>query len=651
MAEKEVISKITPSEWLLSNKAGTFQQIMAFFLSGWCIGIWLFHAYCAFFGQPEAMLFRPTHVSFFMVAAFMYFPLRRKSWSDQFNLFFLIDLLCVALVLFIQIYMFIDVESFQARGTISATGLDIFLGTIMVFLTLEATRRVVGWPLVVTAALFFIYSVGAEYFPGLLNAPGMPFRVFIDRLFFGTLGLYGIAVYVMATYVIMFIFFGSFLLQAGGGEFFIKLAYAIAGRRVAGPAKVAVVSSALMGTVSGSCVANVVTTGTFTIPLMKSAGFRSETAGAIEAVASTGGQIMPPVMGAAAFVMAYFLGIPYLDVCKAAAIPACLYFFAVYCMIHLQARKRGLGPIVVGDIPSLKNVLKEGYHHLLPLATIIVFLIMGYSPMIVGLAGVVAAFVASFKQRQTMLTLKKLIRAMELGVQGTIMVAIAGVAVGIILCSVGQTAFGPRITSLIFEASGGNLLAILLLTMIISIILSMGLTTIVLYISLTVTIVPALINLGVLPIAAHLFVLWYGVMGYITPPVAFAAYAGAAVAGSNPFRTGLIASKFGIAGFLVPFLFVYKSELLLVSPSWILIIVMAVESFLAIISIACCIQGWLFTRIGLSQRILLFAAFVLLVYPSLFASIMGLLILASLVFWQRNVVISKFIGNPESRTV
>jgi TRAP transporter 4TM/12TM fusion protein len=623
MQKEEDISKISPSEWLLSDRKGMFQKIIAFSLSGWCICIWLFHTYCAYFGQPEAMLFRTTHVMLFLVAAFLFYPLKRKGWNGKFNLFFLIDLLLILLVVAIQAYMYIDFDAFQARGGVSATTMDLLLGGIMIFLIFEAARRTVGWPLVIIVGMFFVYSIGAEHFPGILNAPQVSLPFFIDVIFIGPLGIYGIAIYVMSAFVVMFIFFGSFLLESGAGDFFIKLAYALTGKRTGGPAKAAVVSSAFMATISGSIVANVVTTGSFTIPMMKKAGLKPVVAGAIESVASTGGQIMPPVMGAVAFIMAFYLGIPYVTLCYYAAIPAVLYFVSVYCMIHFEAKKTGLQPLDSADIPNLMEILKEGGHNLVPIAVIIYFLVVGYSPTIVGFLAIVSVFLLSFRRKRTAMTYRKAIKAMENGVKACVMVSVACMAVGIIIAAVGQTGFGARITALLTEVSGGSLLTLLILTMVLSIILGMGLTTIVLYVSLSATVVPALLLLGVGSVSAHLFVLYYGVFSNIIPPVAFAAFAGAAVAGSDPMRTGIIAMKFGVAGILLPFLFVYQPALVLAG-NWVSIVLATITSIIAIVSLAAALQGWFLARINLLKRTVLGSIFVILVVPNWQFKILGL---------------------------
>ena len=505
---------------------------------------------------------------------------------------------------------------------------------VMIVLVLDGARRSVGMPLVLVSLFFFIYSVAAQHFPGILNAPQMEFFTFVDRVFMGTHGIYGIAIYVMGAYVIMFIFFGAFLLEAGGGNFFIKLAYALAGRRVGGPAKAAVVASAFLATISGSIIANIVTTGSFTIPLMKKAGFKSRVAGAIEAVASTGGQLAPPVMGAASFIMAFFLNRPYLEVCLFSAIPAFLYFFSVYYMIHLEASRQGLKPVPQADMPKLKKVLAEGWHFLLPVAIIIAFLVAGYSPSLVGLAAIASVFLVSFRRRETRFTWLKIIRAMENGVRVSVMISVSCAAVGIIIAAVGQTGFGARITNLIVEVSGGYLIFIFVLTMIISIILGMGLTTIVLYISLAATVVPAMIEAGVPPSAAHLCVLYYGVISFIVPPVALGAFAAAGLAGSNPMHTGVTAMKFGVAGLLVPFLFVFQPALVL-EGSWYLIPPAVLGALGALVCLASSLQGWFLGKISWPYRVVLFGLFLFLTVPQYWSTIAGLSLLLAAGLWRR----------------
>jgi TRAP transporter 4TM/12TM fusion protein len=633
---------LSPPEWLASGKEGRFQKVLGLFLVAWSLFAWMFHMYCAYFGAVEASRMRTMHLTFFMVAGFLFFPLKRKRWHEKFNWFFLIDLLCILLVLFIQVYILWDVDAFVLRSAAS-TWLDKALGIIMIILVLEATRRAVGLPLVVLSIFFLVHAVFADHFFWIFEAHSTGFFELVDYLFIEVTGIYGIPIMIMAAYVTLFILFGAFLLTTGGARFFTRLAISITGRLVGGPAKAAVVSSSLMATISGSTVGNVVTTGSFTIPLMKSTGFPARIAGAIESVASTGGQFMPPVMGAAAFIMAYFLGVTYLKVCFAAAIPATLYYVSVYFMIHFEAKKRGFTALPSEKIPNLWETVKRGYQFLVPVAAIVYFLVAGYSPTMAAFWAITTVFIVSFLRKETRLNPQTLLKAITEGVRLVIPVSIACAAAGIIIGTVTITGLGSRLATIVIDVSGGHLAIVLILTMIISILLGMGLVTTVVYITLASTIIPAMVKMGVIPMAAHLFALYFGVMSNITPPVALAAYAGAGLAGSNPMQTGFTASKYGIAGFLVPFLFVYRPALVL-QGSAMEVIWATFVSILGVFCLAGAIQGWLLARITILGRLILFIASLCFIVPIYWFDCTGLLLLGIALLLQWKVLVSKFTG-------
>jgi TRAP transporter 4TM/12TM fusion protein len=443
--------------------------------------------------------------------------------------------------------------------------MDIVMGFVCILLLLEATRRVSSPILPCIAIFFLIYCFYGRAFPELFQHRGFSIKRIINHMYLGTEGVFGIPLGVSATFVFMFILFGSVLEQTGLGKFIIDLAMALAGHSTGGPAKVAVLSSGLMGSISGSSVANVCTTGMFTIPLMKSVGYQSHFAGAVEAVASTGGQIMPPVMGAAAFIMAQFLGIPYIHVALAAIVPALLYYFAVMIQVHLEANRLGLKGLPKEQLPKLVPLLKEKGLLLLPIIGIIYFLIAGYTPLKAAFNGILISIAVSYFNRETWLTPKKLAAAFENGARGAIGVACACATVGIIVGTATLTGLGLRIASAVVAIAGGKLLPTLLLTMVACILLGAGLPTTANFIVTSTMCAPALFQLGVAPIAAYMFVLYFGIAADLSPPVALAAYAGAGIAGADPFKTGATAIKLALAGFLVPYIYAYNPILVLVN--------------------------------------------------------------------------------------
>src|SRR5512139_1563971 len=442
------------------------------------------------------------------------------------------------------------------------------IGAIGTLLTLEAARRIVGLPIVVIASTFLVYAYLGPYFPGFLTHRGYSVERIVSHMYFTTEGILGIPLGVSATFIFLFILFGAFLEKTGIGKLFIDIANAIAGWAAGGPAKVAVITSALEGTVSGSSVANTVGSGSFTIPMMKKLGYRPEFAGAVEASASTGGQIMPPVMGAAAFLMAEFIGIPYIDIAKAAAIPACLYFAGIFIEVHFEAKRCGLKGKAWDQIPRTWTVLKERGHLFVPLIAIIYILTEGCTPSRAALVGLVLSVVAGAIKKATRMSVPEIFNALEAGARGALGVAIACATAGIIVGVVTLTGLGLKMANGLVELAGGNLLFTLFFTMITSLILGMGVPTTANYIITSTIAAPALIQLGVHPLAAHLFVFYFGIIADITPPVALAAFAGAGIAKADPMKTGITATKLAIGAFITPYIFVYNPSMLWIDVTW-----------------------------------------------------------------------------------
>ena len=587
------------------------------------IALALFHLFVAAFGTPDSRSFRSTHLTVMLVLAFLLKPMLRKSpheplivQGDPGNpkrvLGFAVDLTLVTLCLFVQAYTLFDVEAFQEREA-DLIPSDVVVGSIMVGLVLEATRRVVGWTMVCLASFFIVHSLYAPYFFGLLYGPPISFERYIDVIFLRTEGIFGVPVYVASTYIVLFILFGAILIRSGAGRFFIDLAIALTGHRTGGPAKASVVASALMGTMSGSAVANVVTTGSFTIPMMKKLGYRPRFAAAVEACASSGGQITPPVMGAAAFIIAEFLRINYLWVVVAAIVPTILYFATIYFMVHLEAEKHGIKRIARDRLPRFRDVLARGWHLLLALAILMTFLALGFTPMLAAFWAILAIVVLSFANANTRMSAVDLFAALESGVRAAMPVSIACACAGIIIGSLFASELGLKFTNSVIALSGGYLFVLLVLTALAAIILGMGMTTTAVYITVAALIVPALVEVGVVPMAAHLFAFYYGVVSGITPPVALAAFAAAALAGTPQMSTAVESARLGIAKYIVPFAFVYNPALVFEGPLW-LTAYSGLSVLAGVGALSVAIEGWLYGALTPGLRVLAGAAAVGLMY-------------------------------------
>ncbi|MGI6453298.1 MAG: TRAP transporter permease [Syntrophomonadaceae bacterium] len=501
---------------------------------------------------------------------------------------------------------------------------DMIMGTLAIILVIEATRRKVGWTLPILIFALILYGVAGPYMPDIFMHAGMNLKSFVSTIYLGEEGIFGTPCQVAADFIMIFVLFGAFLQASGAGDFFIKAADAACGWMRGGPAKAAVVSSGLMGSISGSAVANVVTTGTFTIPLMKRTGYKPEVAGAIEAVASTGGQIMPPLMGAAAFIMADFLEVPYWNVVVAAFIPAVLYYVALFFMVDLEAAKGGLMGRPKAELPSFKATMLEGGHLLIPVFALIYMLgVLSLSPQKSAFITIVLVILIGFIRSHTRINLRKFIGALISGAVSGLEVAIvcacAGIAIGILM----RTGLGMALTGILIEVSHGILPILMLLTMVTSIIMGMGLPTSACYIIVAVLIAPAMVKMGVAPMAAHLFAFYYACLSTITPPVALAAFAGAGIAGSEPMRTGVLATKLGACGFIIPFMFVYGQSLLWVG-SGLEILQTIFTATLGAFALAVGLQGYLFSKLSVPLRVLALVAALTLIKPGLTTDLIGL---------------------------
>jgi len=608
----------------LGGKGFSIHRLQAFFISTLAISMTIILLFCGSFGALEVRIFRSTILTFFLLLAFLVHPLGRKSWRDPLNVFFVLDVVLIFLTVGIQIYTYVDIDRFTWKlGELSF--LETFSGFAEFFLILEASRRTMG--LVFTGICFFflIEPFFAHSLPSFFHGPSIDFEQMIEQQFMRDDGIFGIALGVMVNTISIFIIFGAFLQKTLTGQFFIALANSVAGKFRGGAAKIAVITSALFGTMSGSVVANVTVTGVVTIPMMQKGGYSKEYAGAVEAAASTGGQVLPPVMGVGAFLLAGILGVSYATVCYHAIIPAILYYVSLYFAIDFHAQKMNIQPFNKVDVPDPINVMRDGGYLFVPIGIIIYLLIKGFSPEKAVVLSLLFIFALSFFRHQTRLSPVKLLEAFEEGGRMMVQIGVACAAIGLIIGSVGASGLGTRFTSLVLQASGGHPWVALVFTMIAGIILGMGVPTSVVYILLAVLIVPLLIQLGFMPITAHLFVFYFGVIANITPPVAMAAMAASTLAKSNYMKTGFISMRIALPCYLVPFVFVYAPELILIG-SVSKMIIAILSAAIGVCSMSAANEGWLVGRANFLERVLLFVAAIFLILPAMHSSFFGFLL-------------------------
>lgn len=442
-------------EIFLSEGKISAKAVYALVISGIAVTLAFYHLFTAYYGEPTSLAHRSLFVTFVLVLIFLLHPLRRGSWSESLNWFFAVDIVLIVCAIAIEAYVLYDIDAFQLRWGVP-TRMDVLVGSVAIFLVLEASRRAVGWPMVIIAGFFMVHTVFGDYFPGVLHGEPTPWSDFVDWIFMEDTGIFGIPIMVMSSFIILFLIFGSLLIRSGAGTFFINLSNAVAGRMTGGPAKAAVFASAMMGTLSGSGVANVVATGSFTIPLMKSLGYRPVFAGAVEAIASTGGILMPPIMGAAAFLIAQFLSMPYLQVCIHALIPAILYFSSVLAMVHFEAKKLGLKPMPKSELPPLGRILARQGHLLLSVIGLIAFLALGYTAMMAAFWAILLIFLLSFIRKETRLVPVSMLSALEEGSKSCLTVGMACACAGIIIGCVYVSGLGMRFSNILVVAAGGS---------------------------------------------------------------------------------------------------------------------------------------------------------------------------------------------------
>ena len=591
----------------------------------------VFQLYTAIFGVLDAQLQRAIHLGFGLALAYLLYPFRRAWTRDHY--FHPIDIVFAVLGAATPAYLVIQYRELITRaGTVSPV--DTVVGGLGILLVIEATRRVVGLPMVTVVLVFIAYAFLGPYMPGVLAHRGLTPEQLIGHLYFTTEGIFGIPLGVSSTFIFLFILFGAYLESTGLGKFFIDLANALAGWASGGPAKVAVLSSGLMGTVSGSSVANVVGTGSLTIPMMKKLGYNANFAGAVEAAASTGGQLMPPVMGAAAFLMAEFVGVPYIDVVKAAAIPALLYFTGVWLGVHFEAKRKKLKGIPRAELPNPLTLLKERGHLAIPLVVIVYLLVSGYTPMRAALVAIFLSIICAMLRKSTRMKPIEIVYGLERGAKGVLGVLVACASAGIIIGVVTKTGVGLRLASGLIDLAGGMLLPAMFFTMITAIVLGMGVPTTANYVITSTIAAPALEQMGVPVLAAHMFVFYFGIIADVTPPVALAAYAGAGISGGNALKTGVHASKLAIAAFIIPYVFVLSPVLLMVDATPLALVSVTLTALLGMIAISSALCGFLADHCRPYERILLIIAGLLMIKPGGITDLVGLVLFVVILVMQ-----------------
>ena len=574
-----------------------------------------FHLYIAWQGPPDALTLRATHLAFALILVFLTSGSlnkegqRRTVKIESFILIVLSIAACAYLVLY-QDYIVSRMTYVDPLNPI-----DLTFGVITILLVLEGTRRAVGWALPITAVGFLTYA---------LTIGGVDFQRVIEQMYMGTEGILGIPLYVSATYVMLFILFGALVERTGTGALFMDFAMGLAGHSAGGPAKVSCITSGMFGTVSGSAVANVMTTGAFTIPLMKRLGYKPAFAGSVEAVASTGGQIMPPIMGATAFIMAEFLGVSYLTVAMYALLPAILYYVALFLSIHFEAKKNGMHGLDKSELPKVSKVLKERGHLFLPLIIIIGTLMLGFSAPFAALCGIMSTIPTALLRKTTRehINIKNILKALEEGAKNTVTVALACACAGIVIGVIFITGLGLEFTNLVLSAANNHLFLALVLTSFAGILLGMGMPTAPAYIMQTALLVPALVKLGVMVEAAHMFVFYFAILSAITPPVALAVYAANGISRASIWDSSITALRLGATGYIIPFMFVFGPSLLLIGTGM-EIVQTSITAVIGVICLASGLSGYLFKVTSVWERINLLTAALVLIKPGLESDIIG----------------------------
>lgn len=613
---EEIIKKLDKE-----STTRTFSGFMKKLFFVLCILVSCYHLYTATFGPPLTLIHRSIHVSMMLVLTFLMYPMTKKS---SFTTPSIIDWLLVAASLAAPIYITTDYQGFVERAG-NANTMDMAMATLLVFLVLEASRRVSGNVLSLLSLVFIAYGIFGRSMPGMFMHRGYDWTSLSNHFFANTEGIYGTSVNVAASYIFLFILFGAVMSKSGMGQLFNDLALSLAGHTKGGPAKVSVIASGFLGSINGSAVANVVTTGAFTIPLMKKTGYSKEFAGAVESAASVGGQLLPPIMGAAAFIMAEMLGVKYSSIIVWAAIPALLYYLGIIIQVQLRASKDGLVGLPKEQLPVLKTVLNARGHLLLPVFFLLYMLFFsGTTVVYSAVLTIVVTIVVAQLKKDTRMSVRDMIDALANGAKQTVSVAIACACVGIIIGVCSKTGFGLTMANTIIALGGTSILFTLIFTMITCMILGMGLPSIPAYIITAAIAAPALSKLGIAPAAAHMFSFYYAMFANLTPPVALASFAAAGLSGGDPMKTGVASVKLAIAGFIVPFMFVFSPQLMLINTTLIEGAWTAITACIGVFLLAVAVEGYFLAKVAVWMRAVILVGALALMNPGIVTDGIGI---------------------------
>lgn len=621
--EKESRTRTFDAEWL---------KKLVYFL---CLAFTLYHlAYASGIRALQMVNIKhhAIHVGLILVLGFLLYPAFKKSSRKKVAWY---DWIFAIVSAAMPVYVFVRYPTFISTGFQGET-IDIIFGTILILLVLECSHRLSGWALPILSVIFLIYALYGRSFPGIFRHRGYTWHRIVTYLTTDVYGIYGTSIKVAATYIVLFIIFGEVMNKCGMGQFFNDIANALAGHTKGGPAKVAVLASGFLGSINGSAVANVVTTGTFTIPLMKKTGYSKEFAGAVEATASVGGQLLPPIMGAAAFVMAETLGVKYGVIIKAAVIPALIYYLGIIIQVQMRATKDNLNGLPKEQMPKVKDVMKERGHLLIPIVFLLYMLIFSGVTVIRGAFWTIIVTIVVAELRPiSRMSLKDICDAFVAGAKSTVSVAMACACVGIIVGVCGMTGFALNVAHAIISIGEQSLMLTLLFTMVTCMILGMGLPSIPSYLITATIAAPALVELGQPEIAAHMFCFYFAMFANLTPPVALASFAAAGLSGGNPMKTGWQSVRLALAGFIVPFMFVYNPQLLLENVTLITGIQVVVTACIGVVLIAAAVEGYLYGRMHVVLRIIAGIGAYLLIDSGLLTDVIGIACLVIIVLAQK----------------
>ncbi|RST71518.1 TRAP transporter permease [Siminovitchia acidinfaciens] len=600
------------------------------------VSLTIFHLYTGYFGTLPSQKQGAIHLGTALGIIYLLFPAKKGAHRIQKKIPWY-DVLLAFTAMYVTYHKIFFFDSILKSRITGYSTMDIIIAIIGILLVLEATRRTVGVPIVIVASVTILYAIFGKHIPTtILSHPGFTVDRIAPNLWYQESGVFGTPIQISAKFIFLFLFFGVMLVHTKIGQFFNDLAFSLTGRFTGGTAKTAVVASALQGMVSGSSVGNTVASGSFTIPMMKKSGFTPEFAGATEASASTGGQIMPPIMGAAAFIMMEYLGVPYSTIMLAAMIPAVLYFSGIFIGTHFEAKRLKIFGLPKSQLPVFKELMLRNGFMLLPVVVMIGTILSGFTPQRAALLGIIAVFIVSMIRKDTRLSIRKIFEVLEQGARVALPVIAAVATAGIIAGVVSMTGLGAKFASGIIALSSGYLILALFFTMVACIILGMGLPTTANYVVTATVAAPALINeFGLAPIAVHMFVFYFGIVADITPPVCLAAYAGAGIARANPFKTGVIAVKLAIAAFIVPYIFIYNPILVLVDVTPLALISAIATSLIGMAGVSSAVVGFYARSSYMWERIALFAGGIMMIFPETISDFVGAAILLGIWFVQK----------------